>query len=253
MPYHILPGFRVRRANNSRQDHWLGGPATHNGAVCRVCDRPMLLLWDLNCSDPRFRIRGRSVFKDLERLPLYYCWRCAADLEYRVSAADRIVVLQHEGTYQGDDFPYESYPSHFDRQPLELDLLTQIPKATKKIIDENDSPDRLPSPARKALEKWLGHSVEWGLDIWWHQFGGKPWLVQGPEKIICANKECSWHRRKWAMKVLASIINDPLGGLPMIESSQQVRMNNGKVNTWVQVVFHICPGCLSIHVGNRCD
>src|SRR5687768_10740000 len=115
MPYYILPGFRVRLAKRSQNDHWQGGPAYHEGAVCPVCDRPLLLLWDFNCSDQRFRIQGRQRFKHLERLPLYYCWPCCAEMDYRVINQKRVVVLANKGTVQGKDFPYKKYPFQFQR------------------------------------------------------------------------------------------------------------------------------------------
>jgi hypothetical protein len=164
-----------------------------------------------------------------------------------------VCILQHKGEKQGDNFPYRCYPTYFRRQPIELELLTQIPPTTKGLIDMTDPSDRVRPSVKKRLESWLGHSVKFGFDIWWHQFGGQPWLVQGPERIVCANEKCSWARRKWAMKILASVINDPLGGLPMIESTKQVKANNGHFNNSVQVVFHLCPSCLSIHAANRCD
>lgn len=174
-------------------------------------------------------------------------------MDYRVLSPDRVVVLQHRGMPQGKDFPYKHYPISFERQPVELDLLKDIPKATKKAIRDCDPTDRIRSSTKKSIEKWLGHSVKFGFDIWWHQFGGQPWLIQGPERIICANKKCPWHRRKWAMKILASIINDPPGGLPMLETMEHVNEHRGHFNHYVQVVFHICGGCLSIHAANRCD
>ncbi len=252
MAYHFLPGFRVKPTNTSSQNHWLGGPAQHKGAKCRACNRPLLLLWDIDCSDPRFQVRGRSIFKTLTRLPLYYCWTCAGEFDYLVTEPGRVRILKSKGKYQGDDFPYKRFPVYFERQAIELDLLANIPRAAKRAL-EADSFKKLPKSTKTALEKWLGRPVRDEYDSWRHQFGGRPWLIQGEERIVCANKQCFRNRRKLAMRVLASIINDPLGGLPMLETAEQVRASNGFFNSWVQVVFHICPNCLSIHAANRCD
>jgi hypothetical protein len=252
MPYHILPGFRVRRAKNGRQNHWLGGSPLHKNAVCPVCNRLLLLLWDIDCGDTRFRNQEKSIFKTLNRLPLYYCWTCASEFDYQVLDSDQLRILSFKGEKQGHDFPYKNFPSQFDRQPIELDLLEKIPIAATRAL-QADSFQKLRKPAKLALEKWLGRSVRHDYDIWWHQFGGRPWLIQGKEKRVCANKRCSWSRRKWSMKILASIVNDPPGGLPMLETVEHVKKDKGFFNSWVQVVFHICPGCLSIHAANRCD
>jgi len=251
-PYHLLPGFRARPTERPDHDHWQGGKARHKGAICTVCDRPLLLLWDLNCRDPRFVVNGFPVFGSLERLPLYYCWPCYAEMDYRVVAPNRIVVLKNEGSYYGDDHPYKRFPLRFKRQPITLERLADLPDRLKKLLSTGFD-WFLPAKARKPLEKWLGRPVRMSLDIWWHQFGGEPWLVQGPEQIACPNEECSWSRRRRRMKVLAVLRNDPPSGLPMVETMRNVKKNGGHFNWFVQVVFHICKGCLTIHAANRCD
>ena len=251
-PYHFLPGFRVRLTERPDYDHWQGGKAYHKGAICTVCDRPLLLLWDLDCRDPRFFLNGSPVFGSLARLPFYYCWTCCAEMDYCVAAANRIVVLKNEGTFQGEDFPYQRFPLQFKRQPIGLDKLADVPDELKKSLSISWT-DRVPARAKKPLEKWLGRRVNSGFDIWWHQLGGVPWLVQGPERILCPNEECSWSRRGRRMKVLGVILNDPPSGLPMVETLRKVERNNGSFDNYVQVVFHICKGCLTIHAANRCD
>jgi hypothetical protein len=251
-PYHLLPGFRVRVTKRPTHDHWQGGKARHAEAVCTTCDRPLLLLWDLNGKDPRFRVDGSQVFKWLDRLPLYYCWTCCAEMDYCVTAPNRIVILKNEGTYQGRDFPYKRFPLEFRRQPLQLDQLADMPQSLKKLIPYHWG-EPVPTKVRKYFANWLGHRVKDGFDIWWHQLGGLPWLVQGPEEILCPNPRCPGSRHRWRMKILAVIRNDPPSGLPMIETMRQVKRVHGDFDHWNEVVFHICKKCLTIHVGSRCD
>jgi hypothetical protein len=250
--YHLLPGYRVRVADHSTYDHWQGGPASHDGADCRACRRPLLLLWDLNCGDPRFRVNGRPVFHNVRRLPLYYCWTCGGEIDYRVTSPNRVRALKNTGKPQGRNFPYKRYPKAFERRPIELDRLADMPEKAKALLG---APwiERLPARSKGPLERWIERPLKYGFDIWWHQFGGLPWLVQGPERIVCPHKECSWSRRHRGMKVLATVQNDPPGGLPMIESADEVQKSGGHFNWSVQVIFHICKGCLTIHAGNRCD
>jgi hypothetical protein len=59
--------YRVKLAKDSDADHWSGGEPYHLGAQCPACRIPLLLLWDINCRDPRF---PRRKFGPLERLPL---------------------------------------------------------------------------------------------------------------------------------------------------------------------------------------
>jgi hypothetical protein len=127
-----------------------------------------------------------------------------------------------------------------------------MPPAAKALVN---TPlfDRLPPKSKQPLQKWIGRPLKRGFDIWWHQFGGQPWLIQGPERIVCPNPDCSLSRRNWAMKILATVHNEPLAGLPMIETKKQVKKNKGHFNHWLQMVFHVCVGCWTIHAGNRCD
>jgi len=252
MSSRLLPGYRVKVARKSNYDHWQGGPAYHEGAKCTKCKRALLLLWDFNAKDPRFVVDGRPLFKPLKRLPLYYCWTCVSDIDYRVVAPDRIEVLKMEGRRQGKDFPYKNFPLEFPKQPIVLQRLSTLPQAIKKSLGTRMF-DKVPAPANKLLSHWLGHPVLYGSNIWWHQFGGVPWLIQGQESIVCPRSECSYGRSGQPMKVLATVINDPQAGLPMVQSMEDLAENKGHANHFVQVVYHICPQCLTIHAGNRCD
>jgi hypothetical protein len=53
------------------------------------------------------------------------------------------------------------------------------------------------------------------------------------------------------MKFLAVILNDPRGGLPMIEELNDRTRDNW--NSLQQVIYHICERCLTIWATNACD
>jgi len=55
------------------------------------------------------------------------------------------------------------------------------------------------------------------------------------------------------MKILAAVCNDPPVGLPMIETLETVNQSNGSFNRWVQLVFHLCDTCFTVHSCSRCD
>jgi hypothetical protein len=249
----LLPGFIVRVAASSSYDHWQGGPAVHEGAYCDTCKRPWLLLWDINCADPRFEVDGRMVFGNLERLPIYYCWKCVADMAYRVVDSQRIHVFESNGVPQGDDFPYGNYPIQFQRHPIELTRASEMPDDVREFLTE-ETEKTVSDDLKRQLEFWLDHPISCiDFDIWWQQFAGEPWLMQGPEEFSCPNEVCEAGRRHAPMKVLAAICNHPLGGLPMIQTIEDVKNSSGVTNRWVQVVVHMCPECHTIHVCNRCD
>jgi hypothetical protein len=251
MSYRFIPGFIVRVSDQSRHNHWQGGVPDHEGADCERCQKPLLLLWDINCSDPRFVVDGRRVFKDLQRLPLYYCWTCVADLAYQVVDNKRIHFLLNNGSVQGPDFPYVKYPLNFDRHPIELSRPDDAPQIVRDFF--NDAPEETSTSTRAALSEWLRRPIRDEFDIWWQQFGGEPWLVQGEEQLTCPNLQCAAASDGRNMKILARICNDPTFGLPMIETSEDVERSHGVVNRWVQVVYHICEQCLTIRAFNRCD
>ncbi len=252
MSSRLLPGYRVKVARKSNYDHWQGGPAYHEGAACTKCKRALLLLWDFNAKDPRFVVDGRPLFKSLKRLPLYYCWTCVSDIDYRVVAPDRIEVLKMEGRRQGKDFPYKNFPLEFPKQPIVLQRLSTLPQAIKKSVGTRWI-DNVPAPGNKLLSHWLGRKVSRGCDIWWHQFGGRFQPIQGDEVFQCPIPHCSRHRQKEPMQIFATLHNDPPSGLPMTQTMKDVEENKGHFDRYVEVIYHICPECLAIHVGNRCD
>src|SRR5579864_1402079 len=108
--------YRVKLAKRSDADHWSGGKPYHKGARCPACRIPLLLLWDINCKDPRF---PRGKFGSLERLPLYYCWGCVNDLSYQVIDQDKIQILPAKRS-KGPYFQYKPYPEYFERRGLRL-------------------------------------------------------------------------------------------------------------------------------------
>lgn len=261
---YLQNSFRARAVEGGADgDHWQGGPAYHEGTECPLCKRPLLLIWDINCLDPRFGEEPRSVFDGLQRLPLYYCWTCSGSIAYQVNEGRAITIIEHRGDRQPPDFPYANYPLKFRRRGLEL--TTEGPQQLEAILrrweealdkDGDITGECLRAGEREALADWFGHDVTiYGVDFVHHQLGGLPLrLAQGDmDQIECPNAQCRKRHpfRPARLKFLAVVLNDPPGGLPMIEPL------NAKTkkfwNSTVQVVFHICKHCLTIHATNVCD
>lgn len=253
MSYSLLRGFVVRVAREPTHDHWQGGPARHEGAYCVRCKRPLLLIWDINCRDPRFEVENGWIFKELVRLPLYYCWTCSSEISYKVIDETRIRVIQNIGHELSADFPYPNYPLQYQRQPIELSRPSEMPDEIQQLFAD-DFGNPLPDETKAALSYWLGHEVkDSSWDLWWQQFGGEPWLVQGEESIVCPNQQCPAAHDRISMKILASVSNYPPSGLPMIETLDDAERCGGVFNRWAQVVFHVCDKCFTVHACNRCD
>lgn len=249
--------FRAIPGDADEGGHWLGGEAVHNGAICPNCKIPLLLLWDINAKDPRF---PHGKFGALERVPLYYCWGCGADLAYRVVAPNRIKIVSTDRV-EGLTFQYEPYPSHFERRPLALS--DEVPDALREAITswdmEKDPFARsLPKKQRKTLADFFGHEIVFTFDLFHHQFGGVPLNRLWEENVYCPNKECGpglanrlMRRSGRKMSFLAGILNDPQRGLPMIERVGET--TESSANVYVSVQFHICGKCWTLHACNRAD
>ena len=82
--------YRAILGRKDDGDHWLGGAVDLQGANCPNCKIPLVLHWDINCRDPRFR---RNKFGPLDRLPLLFCWSCVDDIGYRITDRGRIKIL----------------------------------------------------------------------------------------------------------------------------------------------------------------
>jgi hypothetical protein len=146
----------------------------------------------------------------------------------------------------------------YPERPLRLYRPEELPPVVRAyVLDERDdslSFEPIPEDEQFILSSFFGHPVKTTMiDLWWHQFGGEPWLVQGQEEIVCPNPKCKCHVRGVTMKILAAVCNDPPGGLPMVESIAMAQADHGHFDRGVQVVFHICNSCFTVQASNRCD
>ena len=254
--------FRVKVTDRPTNDHWSGGKPYHRGAKCPACKIPLLLLWDINCKDPIF---PRRKFGSLKRLPLYFCWGCVNDLSYQV--IDDSAIRIHPGKRsEGPSFQYEPYPQDFERNGLLL--IEGVPKQIRNLVrklvarwDTLDGSDAVPVPSdkeQKELTEVFGHSVILPMCLFHHQFGGKPIQQHWADEVFkCPNSDCTGkiadriRGRKRSMKFLAGILNDPWGGLPMVEPANEETKE--RFNFYVSVQFHVCDCCWTIMACNRCS
>lgn len=244
-------GYRVRAEAAKRgRRHFIGGKPHHASAVCQACNRPLLLLWDIDCTDPLFKREAHPVFGRLARLPLYYCWTCARWLAYQVTASRFTLVARDPTAAFQPDFPYRDYPKQLPRVSA---VLEPIPADIEKICLAGDEVDPawLTPQDHKRFAAWS--DAPRFVDLHRQQLGGLPHLERGHERHPCPNKKCDWAKTHsgyafGGMKELASIHNDPGNHLPLIEP-----VGTRSSNEWVQVVFWICPGCLTIRADQRCD
>jgi len=185
--YYTKQGYALQAAEDGDQGHWIGGAPDHAGAECPVCHVPLLLLADLNCVWIR-QYEEAKLFRHLDRLPLYYCWKCCAErLSYRIIGPKRIKVFGNEGKPQGEDFPYEGFPDQFLRRPARL---VPIPYELAKLlaVAQEVGPEWLSGDDSAAIAAGLPGLRHDGFshrDVNRHQVGGLFPLIQGHEFPPC--------------------------------------------------------------------
>jgi hypothetical protein len=240
-------------------EHHFGGDAYHDGAICPVCQIPLLLLADFDCVSLR-ALENKKLFSELARLPLYYCWRCCAEeLSYRLTGPSTIKVFKNEGKPEGDDFPYEGFPERFSKRPIKL---VPIPYETAKLlaVAEETGVYWLTEGDRKAIQDGLEnlrHPWFSKSSFSRHQVGGIFNLAQGHEYVVCPNPACEYHQSAkrhigTRMMELAVIHNDPHAGLPMCERLEELTKPTD-FNEFTQVIYWVCEKCLTITTSNRCE
>jgi hypothetical protein len=247
--------FRAISGQPDEGDHWIGGPPLHPAAVCPVCKIPLLLLWDINTQDPRF---PRLKWGERRRLPLYFCWHCVSDLAYRVVDASELEFFPVEYAGAAGNGPYPDYPSEFERTPLSLSA-----SSVEELLSQLDGWDFETDPMGRTLSaehgrrisEFLGHPATMALAIFHSQWGGPPSKMGWDSAVHrCPNPRCSSLGRlfrKKRMQFLAGILNDPAGGLPMVQSLESLQQESW--NFFVSVEFQICPACGTVKGMNRSD
>ncbi len=242
--HYLQQGYRVIAGGGGSQDHWQGGPSQHEGAICPICKKALLLFWDIDCNDSRFRAETREMFGDLERLPLYYCCRRPEPTIYQVVSRDQIQTIRPDLVSE-EESPFEGYPNEFDRKPVSLEPVPRDVANLLVIANEYDF-SWLDAEERGRLSEYLDEEIASILDISMSQLGGALTLTQGHRDIECPNTSCSTHHMGHPlfnnnhnkMKELAVID---------VESDFEFESNSS------QIAFHICWKCSTIHGEYRCD
>jgi hypothetical protein len=247
--------FAVRPRKEPDGDHWLGGTGEYQGAVCPICKVALLLLWDVNWQDPVLRAATRGKLKILKRLPLYYCFGCFSQLSYTVDDRLRVNVVHKKDGQAGNGPPYDGFPEVLPRRPIILDAV--VPDEARSTVrkwtaDPDDlTADGLTKKERRVLEDFFGHPMFLPRFMYHHQIGGVPLLPDWDDAAFaCPNKKCPGGLvgktlgRAQPMRFLAGIINDPPGGLPLMEP-----LDDKTRKSWSffgGVHYQICDKCLTI-------
>lgn len=252
---YVQQGFIVRTYTDEGL-HRQGGPSTYAGAICLETGVPLTLIWELDLTSPELANLPGKLFDHGGRLPLYYSFASGATLSYQLTGTDRIKVMETPDPDPRLGYPYEGYPLEFEQRGI---ALLPIPNALNNLLllmQEIDDEDWLVESDKKMITQWLERDCEDRPDLWRHQFGGAPYLLQGHEELLCPNLSCElsrpWVRDeiRFTMKELAVIHNDPASGLPLWDPVETYTRGDD-VNHWMQLVYHICEECLTLRVSLR--
>jgi hypothetical protein len=250
--FYMPQGFRVNKTESQSSDHWQGGPPRHQGAKCPHCKKPLLLFWDIDCRDERFKGQQEELFKGINRLPLYYCPQRPEPTTYQIVSNDRIRMFTPE-LLGWEESPFGDYPTEFSRQKIELESIPD--EIFKLTLIANCISASLLSPTERAkLREYLGNDDDddddeeeeeeedenYGLEPRFSQFGAIPLMGGEHRSHACPNPECETHRMK----------------SPYVDNSRDVEMkqlaiireDSGLEMEWnyATITFYICWRCLSV-------
>jgi hypothetical protein len=217
-------------------------------AKCGLCKAPLVLFADFDATDQQ--LRGDH---GLSRLPLLYCCSCPGPVHYLVSNSGDVTTIpseeQYIGDLLGDDFIDEECP-FTDRPKV-------IPKGYLTLIEISAELDRLIVPAlttegfaaltpsdKQKLAALLGREPVGRWEMYFSQIGGYPNSYQGDEgkPDVCPNPECPLRLKRgqefqYRPLAVLDLWDDEFWGLD---------------KDALQIVYHICPGCMCISAQYTC-
>ncbi|MFO0865994.1 MAG: hypothetical protein U0744_15315 [Gemmataceae bacterium] len=250
--------FRIKPGKG--QNHWIGGTWEGKGAICPVCREPLLLVMSFDCASPELKKASQGKLESLSRLPLLTCMRCMSELSYQVDESGVVTILFTRYANGHDNRSYQPYPEEFDRKAVVLDdeIPSEVSRALKRWLRVDPIEEEMSAEDRETLESFFGHGLFIHRCLTHHQLGGRPlaeaWEDNG---LQCRNPKCSGGffdrlmKRPRPMRFLAGVLNDPPGGLPLVEP-----LNEETTKDWLYGVSHywqICDKCLSITTFSTSD
>jgi len=237
--------LRVSAAKD-QAEHFTGGASSHTGCKCQKCEKPLMLLWDIDLCDklvPEFVRRG---YAPATRLPLYICWQCVA-ASYAVLSDTKMQVFDDLTDYlTAEETPFQDPSNKVERRSI---ALSPIPSTVDALLSLADvvGLDALDDSARKTLDAYLGEEVtsEWDLPI--SQLGGAPLAYQGHRNLVCPNPKCPANRLKHPYGELE--VPFLMKDLAMIHQTDEPVL----AAHCFQLLYSVCGICFSIRAEYRCS
>jgi hypothetical protein len=252
------------RPGRAEGEHWFGGPPEHSGNACPLCHHPIQQLLSLDLQAGGIRPFLAREFAPLQRLPLFFCFRCHLGTIYRVVSDSAMQTLRPRAAddYRPEEDDSEFIPFYYERWdeiPLAFERrgcdVVPIPREIhlgfcdgwqnmlNRMHRKKDEP--MPPRAEAALA-WLGIENPW--DLVRSQFGGFPIRSQGYWSQSCPNPACPSYVRNRGLKpdLDGELLLRPLAVLSDDCGLEWNRRGEGSIE------FDVCPCCLTIQAHYAC-
>jgi hypothetical protein len=212
--------------------HRFGGKPLHSFRGDQGSNTTVHCLYLLDCEDPALP----TVLEGRRWLPLYYpLFNNACDFAYQIHSDSEIEIhLLSDGPE--DDFPYEDYPKTLPEHPVHIQSLSY--EQEKTLVYFFNAEFEL---SRDAVSNADQEFVR-GLGYPFTQIGGIQYMTQGRPERKCSNPKCEYSDFSNMHAVFGVVWNNPVPEFHIW----------GEYGDDSQLIFQICPKCMTIWVCNRC-
>jgi hypothetical protein len=251
--------------------HTFGGERRRNGEIPPGRTRRIHLFYDLDLADPHVDIR--SPRPEITRLPLYYALgNAGGPFAYRLASDTAIRLLCDP--YPKVEYVPKPYPRPFAREPVYLQPIGYDAKDPEwlwnygALLGVGSLTEREREQALKELEayhqKRYGESIYDAYANWFHdrEYCGDqedPDLAelvrmfnpftQGMPAAVCPDRECPGHQGRTRLAPIAYLQTMEEGYEHKGEQQVERLLAGGDSG---QLIWMVCPLCLSVVVDNPC-
>ena len=229
-PRFLSTGYRLQKTSRKTRHHLGGGTG---GPPCGACGTPLILFADLDATDQRL-----SGDHSLQRLPLYYCCSCPGPVYYQIESNGKASAIPSHA-HESEEAPFENPPKFLRAGFLNLTPISAGAERAIFMAVKQDGFDSLSKSQMAEIATILGRRPRGRWEMYFSQIGGVPLTFQGEEGMpdICPNRRCPIRRRrrdefKYRPLAVLDLWNDDFWPIKPLDA--------------VQIVFHVCPGCLCI-------
>lgn len=242
--------------------HTVGGKARHKGTIPPGCGKRVHLFYELDLADPLIEVGPPRA--GITRLPLYYpLGNTGGYFKYRVVSDNQIEMLSQPYPDPEKYLP-KPYPKPFPQEPIYLQPIGFDPKDPEwlwnygHIFGVGKLTAKEKAATKKKFESWHKKTFEYPLiDRYYANEGeeDKPSLddivkiftpfTQGMPEVICPNPKCDGQKERTPLPALMYLEPDKDN-----DADGVYRLLAGGDSG--QLIWMVCPRCLSVVVDNPC-